>query len=161
VQSITTLALWLEETRLALWVGESDVAYPFLLSMHVVGLAMFAGLLAIVDLRLLGGLRELPLSGLTGPMRLAWVGLMINVLSGIALFTSQASLFVENTPFQIKLAMIVTPALISGAIHRGLRREALVWDQAGRASVAARIEATVSLAAIASAIVAGRLIAYF
>jgi hypothetical protein len=161
VQSVTTLALWLEETRLALWVGQSDLAYPFLLSMHVIGLAMFAGLITIADLRLLGGLRELSFSGLTGPMRLAWAGLTINVLSGIALFTSQASVFVENTPFQIKLAMIVTAAVIASAIHKGLRREAMAWDEAGRASVAARIEAAVSLAAVASAIIAGRLIAYF
>lgn len=161
METVTTFALWLEETRLAIWVGESDVAYPFLLSMHVIGLAMFAGLLTIVGLRMLGAIRELPFSGLTGPMRLAWAGLTVNVLSGVALFTSQASLFVANTPFQIKLAMIVTAAFVASAIHRGLRREAASWDRAGRASVAARIEAAVSLAAIVSAIVAGRLIAYF
>jgi hypothetical protein len=161
VETLTALALSLEETRLALWVGESDIAYPLLLSLHVVGLAMFAGLLTIVDLRLLGGVRELPFAGLIGPMRIAWAGLTVNVVSGMALFASQASMFVTNSPFQIKLGMIVIAASMASAIHKGLRREALAWDQVGRASVAARIEATVSLAAIASAIVAGRLIAYF
>lgn len=161
METVIALALSLEETRLALWVGESDIAYPLLLSLHVTGLAMFAGLLTIIDLRLLGGIRELPYSGLIGPMRIAWAGLTVNVLSGIALFASQASMFVANTPFQIKLAMIVIAASMASAIHKGLRREALAWDGAGRASVAARIEAAVSLAAIAFAIVAGRLIAYF
>jgi hypothetical protein len=78
-----------------------------------------------------------------------------------ALVSTVVSMFVANTPFQIKLAMIVIAASMASAIHKGLRREALAWDGAGRASVAARIEAAVSLAAIAFAIVAGRLIAYF
>jgi hypothetical protein len=42
-----------------------------------------------------------------------------------------------------------------------LRRDAMDWDRTGRASLAARATAAVSLTAIAAAIVAGRLIAYF
>jgi hypothetical protein len=45
VQSIISLAAWLEGTPLALWVSESDLVYPLLLSMHIIGLATFAGLL--------------------------------------------------------------------------------------------------------------------
>lgn len=156
-----TFAQWLEVTPLAIWVGESDIGYPFLLSMHVIGLAVFAGLLTIIDLRLLGGIKPMRFAGLIGPMRLAWAGLIINFLSGAALFASQASVFVENTPFRIKLAMIALAAITAGHIHRQLNRAALVWDGEGRASLSARTTAAVSLAAMASAIVAGRLIAYF
>ena len=156
-----SFAVWLEETRLALWVGESDFAYPMLLSMHVVGLAIFAGLLTIVDLRLLGGLRPIPFAGLRGPMRMAWLGLAINATSGIALFTSQASLFIESTPFRIKLLMILLAAIAAGRISGLLKREAADWDTSRPAPASARWPALLSLVAIASAIVAGRLIAYF
>jgi hypothetical protein len=161
VETITTLALWLEETRLAIWVGESDLAYPFLLSLHVVGLAVFAGLLTVIDLRLLGAMRALPYPGLLGPMRLAWAGLVLNAISGMALFASQASMFVENTPFRIKLVMIIIAAVTASRIHKYLKRDATNWDKAGKAPAVALSMAFVSLAAIASAIVAGRLIAYF
>ncbi|MDP6653671.1 MAG: hypothetical protein QGF90_16445 [Gammaproteobacteria bacterium] len=42
---------WLESTQVAQWVGLSLLAYPMLLSIHVVGLAMVVGLFSIRDLR--------------------------------------------------------------------------------------------------------------
>ncbi len=155
------MAVWLEATPLALWVSESDFVYPLLLSLHIIGLATFAGLLAVIDVRLLGGLAAIPYGGMRGPMRLAWYGLLINFVSGIALFASQATVFVENTPFLIKIAMIVLAALSAAEIHRSLNRDAASWDHDGQAAQPARAIATISLLAIATAIIAGRLIAYF
>jgi hypothetical protein len=94
-------------------------------------------------------------------MRLAWLGLVINAISGIALFASQATVFVENTPFLIKLTMIALAALSAAVIHKRLHRDAADWDSAGRVAYPIRAIAAVSLTAIAAAIVAGRLIAYF
>ena len=48
-----------EESAVALWVGESLWGYPFLLSLHVVGLAIIVGLVVMLDLRLLGLFKEL------------------------------------------------------------------------------------------------------
>jgi hypothetical protein len=155
------MAAWLEGTPLALLVSESDLVYPLLLSVHIIGLATFAGLLTVIDLRLLGGLATMPFVGMRGPMRLAWFGLVINAISGVALFASQATVFVENTPFLVKLAMITLAAFSAMIIHKRLNREAADWDTAGQAGHSTRAVATVSLAAIAAAIVAGRLIAYF
>jgi hypothetical protein len=115
----------------------------------------------VIDLRLLGGLATLPVAGMRGPMRLAWLGLVINAISGIALFASQATVFVENVPFLIKLAMITLAAFSAAVIHKRLHRDAADWDTTGRAGQPTRVVATVSITAIAAAIVAGRLIAYF
>ena len=155
------MAAWLEGTPLALWVSESDLVYPLLLSVHIIGLATFAGLLTVIDLRLLGGLATMPFVGMRGPMRLAWCGLLINAISGVALFASQATVFVDNTPFLVKLAMITLAAFSAAIIHKRLNREAADWDTAGQADHSTRAVATVSLTAITAAIVAGRLIAYF
>ncbi|MCI0517828.1 MAG: hypothetical protein L0Y45_08350 [Woeseiaceae bacterium] len=161
MQSITAMAAWLEGTPLALWVSESDFVYPLLLSVHIVGLATFAGLQTMIALRLLGGLATMPFAGLRGPMRLAWSGLILNAISGVALFASQATVFVGNTPFLIKLAMITVAALSAAVIHKRLKHDAVHWDTAGRAGNRSRAIATLTLAAIAAAIIAGRLIAYF
>lgn len=155
------MAAWLEGTSLALWVSESDLVYPLLLSMHIIGLATFAGMLTVIDLRLLGGLAAMPYTGMRGPIRFAWFGLLINAISGIALFASQATVFVENIPFLIKLAMITLAALSAAAIHKRLNRDAAGWDRAGHVGHSTRAFAAVSLTAIAAAIIAGRLIAYF
>ena len=45
---------WIEGTQVALWVGESLWAYPFMLSLHVIGLAIVVGVIVMLDLRLLG-----------------------------------------------------------------------------------------------------------
>jgi hypothetical protein len=68
---------------------------------------------------------------------------------------------VASTPFRIKLAMIVVAAVAAASNQKRQQAEAISWDRAGQASLAARGTAVVSLAAIVSAIVAGRLIAYF
>jgi hypothetical protein len=161
MQTVSSMAEQLESTALAVWVGESDIVYPLLLSTHVVGLATFAGLILIVDMRLFGLLRVIPFAGLRGPIRLAWFGLFINVISGVALFSSQATVFIENIPFLVKISMIVLAAVSAGAMHKMLRTDAGAWVSAGRATFAARVTAATSLISLVSAIVAGRLIAYF
>ena len=45
---------WIEETRLAMWVGESLWGYPLLLSLHIVGLAAVVGIFTMLKFRLLG-----------------------------------------------------------------------------------------------------------
>ena len=54
--------LELENTAIALWVGTSLWAYPFLLSIHIVGLAIVVGIFSMRDLRLLGVFSSLSIS---------------------------------------------------------------------------------------------------
>lgn len=161
MQTVVTFAAWLESTALALWVSESDVGYPLLLSVHIVGLATFGGLLTVIALRLLGNFTSIPLAGMRGAIRYAWSGLIINAISGAALFASQATVFVGNTPFLVKLGMITIAALSAGTLHLRLNRDAERWDAAGQTERPIRAIAFVALSAIAAAIIAGRLIAYF
>jgi hypothetical protein len=92
---------------------------------------------------------------------MAWLGLAINVCSGIALFASQATLFIHSLPFLIKITMIVTAAGSTAATACLLGRQASSWELAGTPSGMARGIAVMSLLALLGAIVAGRLIAYF
>ena len=152
---------WLEETKLALWVGESLWGYPLLLSLHIVGLAMVAGIFTMLNLRLLGILKEIEFSPLIGLFRLAWIGLLVNALSGLGLFSSQATTFVSSTPFLVKIAAIFVGVIIATRILKIVRRDAGDWDAGTRAP-----DQSVTLLAVASllcwitAIVGGRLIAY-
>jgi hypothetical protein len=152
---------WLEETRLALWVGESLWGYPLLLSLHIVGLAMVAGIFTMLNIRLLGILKEIEFSPLIGLFRLAWIGLLINALSGFGLFSSQATIFVTSTPFLVKIAAIFVGVIIATRILKIVRRDAGGWD-AGTSLPDQSVKrlAVVSLLCWIVAIVGGRLIAY-
>ena len=151
----------LEQTRLALWVGESLWGYPIMLSLHVIGLAIVVGLFAMRDLRLLGLFEGVSYEALDRLGRLAWVGFVVNALSGFVLFSSQATTFIQSAPFLVKIASIFCAAVCAAIIQSRSRIEAPAWDTGGiLPSASTRTIAGLSLFFWISAIVAGRLIAY-
>ncbi len=77
----------LENTSVALWVGESLWGYPFLLSLHVIGLAVVVGIFSMRDMRLLGLFSGIHPAAFLPLSKLARVGFLINAISGILLFT--------------------------------------------------------------------------
>ncbi len=156
-----TMFEWLEETSLALWVGESLWGYPMMLSLHAVGLAILVGIFVMRDLRLLGSFDGISYSSLASLVKFAWIGFVINALSGAALFSSQAATFVESTPFLLKIGCIFLAVISAAVIQNRTRNEVESWDAVGvNPPGSIRIVAVVSLTLWISAIVSGRLIAY-
>jgi len=76
---------WLESTALAEWVRTSLVGYPFVLTVHSVGMAIMVGLVTVINLRLVGRFERIPYASLAGLLTLAWYGLAINAISGAAI----------------------------------------------------------------------------
>ena len=151
---------WLEYTSLATWVGESLWGYPIMISLHAIGLGTVVGILVMLDLRILGSFEGMPYSSLRDIMKIAWAGFIVNLLSGCALFTAQATVFVESLPFLIKIPAIFSAVGIAGVMQRQLRQNAESWDNGATVSVAAKLLAAGSIVLWLIAIVAGRLIAY-
>jgi len=152
--------VWLENTQVAIWVGVSLWAYPILLAAHIVGLAIVVGIFLIRDLRLLGLFTRLQPAAFLPLSKLAWVGFIINAISGILLFTSQAVTFVNNIPFLLKITAIVVGMALAGVIQSRLRGELAAVEGSVAISTATRSIAAVSLTCWLVAIIAGRLIAY-
>lgn len=148
---------WLENTSVAIWVGESLWAYPFMLSLHVVGLAIVVGILSMIDFKLLGGFRGIKVGSMLSLLKFAWIGFLINAVSGVFLFTSQASYFATSTVFLIKLGCIFIGAILTKVMQNQL----VAAGVAGNAEdVSMKGFAVVSLLLWLVAITAGRLTAY-
>lgn len=143
-----------------MWVGLSLWAYPMLLAVHIVGLAIVVGIFSMRDLRLLGMFSGLQPAAFLPLSRLAWVGFIINAISGILLFTSQAVTFVNNTPFLIKIVAILSGMALAGVIQTRLRSELALAGGCAEISGSTRSIAMASLVCWLTAIIAGRLIAY-
>ena len=143
---------WLENTSVAIWVGESLWAYPFMLSMHVIGLAIVVGILSMLDLKLLGSFKGIRTASFLPLLKFAWIGFLINAVSGVFLFTSQATTFASSTTFLIKLACIFVGAILTKVIQGKLNAPGSEGSMKGLA--------VVSLALWLVAITAGRLTAY-
>ncbi|NKB33973.1 MAG: hypothetical protein GKR91_12830 [Pseudomonadales bacterium] len=143
--------IWLENTSVAFWVGTSLWAYPLLLSIHIVGLAIVVGIFSMRDLRLLGLFSALPIRVFSSLSTLAIAGFILNAISGFLLFTSQASVFVTSIPFLTKISCITVGMVLAYIIQKRL-------DDAVETQT--KLFAMISFACWIAAIVAGRLIAY-
>jgi hypothetical protein len=151
---------WLEGTSVAIWVAESLWGYPFMLGLHVIGLAIVVGTFVMRDLRLLGFFEGIQYDSLDSLRKLGWAGFLVNAVSGCFLFSSQATTFIHSTPFLLKISMIFLAAIMGGVIQNRLRNEGTSWDGAGAAAGSVRILASLSIALWMGAIIAGRLTAY-
>ena len=151
----------LENTSAALWVGESLWGYPFLLSLHVIGLAVVVGIFSMRGMRLLGLFSGIHPAAFLPLSKLARVGFIINAISGILLFTSQAVTFVNNTPFLLKISCVAAGMVLAEVIQSRLRSELALATGELKISGSTRLIAMVSLSCWLAAIVAGRLVAYF
>ncbi|HEX7081268.1 MAG TPA: hypothetical protein VF329_09655 [Gammaproteobacteria bacterium] len=151
---------WIEGTALGEWVRVSAFGYPFMITLHSVGLAIMVGLAVAIDLRLLGRFRTIPFASLRTLFKVAWIGFLINFLSGAALFSSQATTYVTDITFLLKMAFVLGGAVTVGYLQTAVAR---TGDGHGADSVtpfSTRAVAALSIAMWLAAIVTGRLIAY-
>ena len=151
---------WLETSAFAEWVRTSFVGYPMLLTLHSIGMAIMVGIMFVVSLRLVGSFRRLPCVSLEKLITIAWAGFAINLLSGAALFTSQATFYVTSAPFLLKIAAVVVGAALAGYMQPILRREAADWIDSASVPTTARTLAIVSIVMWSVAITTGRFTAY-
>ena len=105
---------WLQGLSFSVWVSESDTVwgYPAILTLHTIGFGILVGANVVVDLRLLGVARSVrieALRALFGPM---WLGLVINVLTGVTLFMAAATEKGVQTVFFVKLTFIAAALVV-------------------------------------------------
>ncbi|MCG8416245.1 MAG: hypothetical protein MI746_18655 [Pseudomonadales bacterium] len=150
----------LETTAIATWVGESLYAYPGLLACHIVGLAIVVGVFAMRDLRLLGVAADIDLAVFLELKRLAYAGFTINLVSGLLLFSSQASYLATSIPFLSKIVCVATGMVLAFFLNGRLGEDFTGSGHAVAIDAKTRGLACLSLACWCAAIIAGRLIAY-
>ena len=146
----------LEQLPLSTWLRESDSiwAYPTMLTLHTIGLALLVGASAALNLRVLGRGQAIALADLRPLFRWMWVGFWINALSGVVLLMADATTKAAAPMFLIKLGLIA----VGVAIMAAQKREA--FAPAAHVTPAARRLAAASLTVWFVAIAAGRLMAY-
>ena len=150
---------WLQSTPPAIFVAETLWAYPLFETLHTLGMALLIGSLGLINLRILGYKPELPLVGTLDLLPLAWLGLSINIVSGLALFMSDAVYFWDSVTFKVKLGLILLAGINAFLLSQSVFRDARLGHSA-RPSSGARLIAASSLVFWVGAIIAGRLIAY-
>lgn len=150
---------WLESTSLAVWLGESPSvwALPTVLTLHTTGMAVLVGASWVLDLRLLGISRHIPLSAFRWVFPVLGVGLAVNLLTGVMLFMKNATKWGTAMPFLVKMALVIVSVAMLVPVRSLLYRGAADEHDAGPR---AKLLAVGSIVAWAGAVTAGRLLAY-
>jgi len=152
----------LEQSGLGAAIRQSSWAYPVANIGHIMALTLFAASVAIMDLRILGAFAgTTPASVVHPARRMAMLGLGLMALTGLMLFTAEASHVAMNSVFQIK-AVLIALGILNALLIAGPALANIAEVPANAALPArARVAAVVSLLTWVLVAACGRLIAYF
>jgi hypothetical protein len=153
---------WLEATAGSVAIRESILFYPMVETTHVLTLCLFLGMIAMLDLRLLGiGLRGLAVSEVAGRLLpLAFVGFALMTISGVLLFYSGPVRAFQNIFFRVKVVMILLAGLNAVVFHFTIYRRVTSWDHDRATPTRAKLAGLFSLLLWSAVVVCGRMQAY-
>lgn len=140
--------------------------YPSVEIVHIVGIALLFGSIAVMDLRLLGVSRSIPVRTLARHV-LPWSAgsFLLIIPSGLLMFTAHATEFIDSEVFVIKMLLIMAGGVNAALFHTITFRTADVWDSDEMRKLppppSARAAGALSLLIWISVIACGRLLAYF
>ena len=153
---------WLGETSLALHIQASTWLFPVLESIHVISIAGVVGVIAIMDLRLLGlasrNARVTQVARDTLPW--VWGAFFIAVASGFLMFISSAEAYFANTAFRFKMLLIALAGLNMLIFELFTARAVEQWDHTIAVPPAGKIAATLSRVFWIGAVFFGRWIGF-
>src|SRR5579864_6912843 len=100
--------------------NSSELAFPVLECIHIVGFALSVGTIAIVDLRLLDiGMRHQTPAELHNDTWLwSLAGIIVMIFSGLMLFSSDPDMYYLNWSFLVKMACLVLAIVFNYTIRR-------------------------------------------
>jgi hypothetical protein len=124
---------WLENTPWGVTVRDSSWMYPVLLWVHFVGVSMWLATSLAVDVRLMGvgARRQTAVDLSNGLCSWKWIGCGVAVVGGFLLLSAEATTYVTNTSFRLKLA-VLTPLVLTW--HVVVQKNVRAWTQHEHAS---------------------------
>jgi hypothetical protein len=150
----------IEESGISSWIRDSPsiFAYWFILSCHAIGMGLLVGASVVIDLRLLGVAKELPLSPLKSLYRIIWIGFWIQIVSGALLLIAYPTKALTNPDFYIKLTLIGIAFAVMQIIRKRVFTDATLSES--QMMLKGKALAVWSLVLWTGAVTAGRLLAY-
>jgi hypothetical protein len=154
---------WLFHSAIGTSIRESIWVFPLIETVHVLGITLLVGTVAILDLRLLGlVLKRADVSQIASQvLPLTWIGFAVMFVSGFLLFSAEAVNSYANPAFRIKLLLLLLVGLNPLIFHLTIYRNVAAWSHQPVTPFRARLAGFLSLSLWAGVICAGRAIAYF
>jgi len=153
------LLAWLESLPISVWMSTSPSvwAQPTMLTLHTMGMGVLVGASWVLDLRLLGISRHIPLSSFRWVFPAVAIALAINLTTGVLLFVQRATSWGTAIPFLVKMLLVVASVATLVPIRSLVFRSD---PERPGLSARGRLLALASILAWTGAVTAGRLLAY-
>jgi hypothetical protein len=149
----------LEASSFSMWLlGSNSIwAYPTVLTLHTFGMMVLVGASAMLDLRLLGFGRGIPLDSLKTLFGVMWAAFWLNAITGSMLFAADATKRGTSVIFLVKLLLVA-----AGVVSIVLIKREVYGKNPSPVTVSgtAKLFAIASLLVWSAAITTGRLLAY-
>jgi hypothetical protein len=143
-------------TDLAHYLRHGRWSYAVVNALHILGIALLVGAVAVLDLRLLGLWRGIALDLLARPLvATAATGLALAILAGLALFAVRADEYAAMPLFGLKMLLVAAGTLSAIGHHLAYGR---TLERAPPGAL--RIAGAVSLLCWTGALLCGRLLAF-
>ena len=132
---VMAACLWLESTPWGTAIRASSWMFPVLLWVHYIGLSLWCVSTLAVDVRLMGvGPLQQTAVELSERLRTwKWLGFVVALLGGFLLLSAEATVYVTNVGFRLKLGVLGPLAL---AWHVRVQAKCAEWEatESGRAA---------------------------
>lgn len=160
--SLRTVFEWLDALPSSVALRESDYGYAAMLSSHVVSMCLFAGLIVMMDLRLVGiGNKHASVSQIQrGLFPWQMFAMVLSSISGGLLLYSQPMRYYGKVFFWTKIVLLALAGVNALIFHHTTYRSVAAWDNDRVPPFGARLAGGLSIALWAGVVVFGRLTAY-
>lgn len=142
----------------AVWIRNSNILYPLLQVLHIIGISIVVGSLTTGNVRLLGAATRLPLPDFSRHLyRWVQVGLVLFLVTGMHMAVAFLPVFAINPVMWIKMGLLLAAVVVHVHLYRWQFVAAVEPVQAGPREKALAVLSMLLLLAI---IVMGKLLAY-
>jgi hypothetical protein len=101
----------LKATTVSHWMIQLSWLWPLCETLHFVGLALLVGVVGLLDLRLLGFVRRLPVAAVHSLIPWGILGFVINLATGVLFFVGAPDQYIDNVAWWAKIAFLVIAGL--------------------------------------------------
>ena len=160
--ALKALFEWVDTFPSSTVIREGTYWFPALLTVHVVSMCLFAGLVIMMDLRLFGiGNMRTPFSEVQRRL-FPWqmTGITVNAITGFTLVYGQPMRYYGNIFFWMKVMILALAGINAMGFHLSTYHSVADWDSKSVMPFGAKLAAVASLALWAAVIACGRLMAY-
>jgi hypothetical protein len=158
---MNALLQFAHDTWLGDYTRQNSWVYTFGLVLHFIGLCLLMGGMLVIDLRILGLIKRVPIGAVLKLLPVAIFGFGLNLATGIMFFCFDSFGFWRNPAFKIKMVLVLLAGLnalwFTLVEHRRLADTASGFDT----NAITKLSAAASLFIWFSVILFGRLIVAF